>query len=165
MAQATLTVWKYDSPTGADEAVAIVEQLTREGIVTLHDAATVSWPQDRKKPRTRQLTSTTGKGALGGTFWGMLFGLLFFVPLLGAAVGAATGALTGALTDVGIDDGFINKIRDQITPGTSAVFLMTSDAVIDKVRDAFAGHAQPELIFTNLSEEQESALREVFSDE
>jgi uncharacterized membrane protein len=165
MAQGTLTVWKYDSPTAADEAVAIVEELTREGVVTLHDAATVSWPTDRKKPKTRQLTSTAGAGALGGTFWGMLFGLLFFVPLLGAAVGAASGALAGALHDVGIDDGFINKIRDQVTPGTSAVFLLTSDAVMDKVRDAFTGQAQPELIFTNLSEEQESALREVFSDE
>ena len=165
MAQATLTVWKYDSPTAADDAVAVVEELAREGIVTLHDAATVSWPPDRKKPRTRQLTSTTGTGALGGTFWGMLFGLLFFVPLLGAAIGAATGALSGALTDVGIDDGFINKIRDQVTPGTSAVFLLTSDAVLDKVRDAFAGQAQPELIFTNLSTEQESALRGVFADE
>ncbi|GAB7005714.1 DUF1269 domain-containing protein [Nocardioides sp. AN3] len=165
MAQATLSVWKYDSPTAADEAVSTIEQLARQGIVTLHDAATVSWPSEKKKPKTRQLTSTTGAGALGGTFWGMLFGLLFFVPLLGAAVGAATGALTGALTDVGIDDGFINKIRDQVTPGTSAVFLMTSDAVIDKIRDAFAGQAPPELIFTNLSSEQEAALRGVFADE
>jgi uncharacterized membrane protein len=165
MAQATLTVWKYDSATAADEAVSVIEELAREGIVTLHDAATVSWPQDRAKPKTRQLTSTTGAGALGGTFWGMLFGLLFFVPLLGAAIGAATGALTGALTDVGIDDGFINKVRDQVTPGTSAVFLMTSDAVMDKVRDAFAGQAPPELIFTNLSSEQEAALRGVFADE
>jgi uncharacterized membrane protein len=165
MPQATLSVWKFESPTAADEAVSVIEELTREGVVTLHDAATVSWPADQKKPKTRQLTSTTGKGALGGAFWGMLFGLLFFVPLLGAAVGAATGALTGALTDVGIDDGFINKIRDQVTPGTSALFLMTSDAVLDKARDAFAGQSQPELIFTNLSSEQEAALREVFTEE
>jgi uncharacterized membrane protein len=164
MAQATLSVWKFESPTAADQAETVVQQLAREGVVTLHDAATVSWPADKKKPKTRQLTSTTGAAALGGTFWGMLFGLLFFVPLLGAAVGAATGALAGSLTDVGIDDGFINKIRDQVVPGTSALFLMTSDAVLDKARDAFAGqHA--ELIFTNLSTEQESALREVFTEE
>lgn len=165
MAQATLSVWKYSSPTAADEAVSIVERLAREGVVTLHDAATVSWPEGRKKPKTHQLASTTGAGALGGTFWGMLFGMLFFVPLLGAAIGAATGALSGALTDVGIDDGFINRVRDQVTPGTSALFLMTSDAVLDKARDAFAGSEQPELIFTNLSSEQESALREVFAEE
>jgi uncharacterized membrane protein len=66
------------------------------------------------------------------------------------------------LTDVGIDDGFINKVRDQITPGTSALFLMTSDAVVDKLKDAFKQHEPSDLIFTNLSDEQESALRQVF---
>ncbi len=97
-------------------------------------------------------------------FWGILFGLIFFVPLLGAAVGAATGALAGSLTDVGIDDGFINKVRDKVTPGTSALFLLTSDVVLDKVRDALAGHGPHELIFTNLTAEQEAALREVFTE-
>ena len=94
----------------------------------------------------------------------MLFGLIFFVPLLGAAIGAATGALAGSLGDVGIDDSFINRVRDEVTPGTSALFVMSSDAVMDKVRDAFAG-SQPELIFTNLSDEQESAIREVFAEQ
>ena len=61
---------------------------------------------------------------MGGSFWGLLFGLIFFVPLLGAAIGAATGALAGSLTDVGIDDAFINKVRDQVTPGTSALFVL-----------------------------------------
>ena len=93
--------------------------------MVLHDAATVVWEEGTKKPKTHQLASTTRAGALGGTFWGLLFGLIFFVPLLGAAIGAATGALAGSLTDVGIDDTFINKVRDQITPGTSALFVMT----------------------------------------
>jgi uncharacterized membrane protein len=131
--------------------------------VTVHDAATVSWQDGAKKPKTHQMTSTKGAGALGGAFWGMLFGLIFFVPLLGAALGAASGALAGSLTDVGIDDGFINKVRDQITPGTSALFLMTSDAVVDKLKDAFKQHEPSDLIFTNLSDEQETALRQVFA--
>jgi uncharacterized membrane protein len=163
MAQATLTVWKFDTAEGADEAARTLERLARESLVTLVDAATVSWPEDKKKPKTNQLASMTGRGALGGAFWGMLFGLIFFVPLLGAAVGAAAGAMSGSMADVGIDDGFINKVRDQITPGTSALFLMTTDAVIDKMRDAFAGQGPSELIFTNLSSEQENALREVFA--
>ena len=89
----------------------------------------MTWPEDRKKPKTEQLHSLVGVGALGGAFWGLLFGLIFLVPLLGAAVGAATGAFAGALTDVGIDDGFIKEVRETVTPGTSALFLMTSDAV------------------------------------
>lgn len=165
MAQGTLTVWKFDSAEGADRATTTLTELVGEGLLTLHDAATVSWRSGTDKPRTRQLTSTTAAGALGGGFWGLLFGLIFFVPLLGAALGAATGALSGSLTDVGIDDGFINKIRDQVTPGTSALFVLSSDAVVDRIRDAFAEHEPSDLIFTNLTDEQESALRQVFDSE
>lgn len=160
----TLTVWKFDSATGADDATEILRDLASKHLITIHDAATVRWETGKKKPKTRQLTNLAGAGALGGAFWGMLFGLIFFVPLLGAAIGAATGALAGSLGDVGIDDGFINRVRDEVTPGTSALFVMSSDAVMDKVRDAFAG-SQPELIFTNLSDEQENAIREVFAEQ
>jgi uncharacterized membrane protein len=162
MAQATLTVWRFDTAGGADEAARTLDLLARGQVLTLVDAATVTWEVGKKKPKTRQLSSATGAGALGGSFWGLLFGIVFFVPLLGAAVGAATGALTGSMADVGIDDGFINKVRDQVTPGTSALFLMTSDVVVDKVKDAFGAHGPSELIFTNLSSEQEDALRQVF---
>ena len=41
--------------------------------------------------------------------------------------------------------------------------MLTSDAVVDRVREAFAGQ-RPELLFTNLSTEQENALREAFAD-
>ena len=160
---ATLTVWKFDTPEGADAAVQTLERLSGEKVITIHDAATVSWEPGKKKPKTRQLNNLAGAGALGGAFWGLLFGLIFFVPLLGAAIGAATGALSGSLADVGIDDSFINRTRDQITPGTSALFVMTSDAVIDKVKDAFLAHGPSELLFTNLNSEQEDALREVFA--
>ena len=134
---ATLTVWKFDDAGAAEKAVATLESLAKQQMITLQDAATVSWPAGAKKPKTRQLRSMTAAGALGGSFWGLLFGLIFFVPLLGLAVGAAMGALGGSMSDVGIDDDFIKRARDEITPGTSALFLMSSDAVIDKVRDAF----------------------------
>jgi uncharacterized membrane protein len=108
--------------------------------------------------------SMTGGLALGGAFWGFLFGLIFFVPFLGLAIGAGMGAIMGSMTDVGIDDDFIKSVREKITPGTSALFLMSQDAVLDKVKDAFQGqHA--DLIQTNLSEEQEAKLREAFSEE
>ena len=105
----------------------------------------------------------TGMGALGGSFWGLLFGLIFFVPLLGMAVGAAMGALTGSMTDVGIDDSFIREVRAQVTPGTSALFVMTSNAVTDKVIEEFKGSGAT-LVSTNLSHEQEAKLREAFAD-
>jgi uncharacterized membrane protein len=161
---ATLTVWKFETPTGADDAVVTLESLAKQELIKVHDAATVSWMPDKKKPKTRQLNNLAGAGALGGAFWGLLFGLLFFIPLIGLAVGAAAGALAGSLTDVGIDDDFIRTVRDQVTPGTSALFVMTSDAVLDKVEEAFKG-SHGRLISTNLSKEQEDKLREAFAED
>lgn len=159
----TLTVWKFATADGADEATKVLADLSTQHLITIHDAATVSWEEGKKRPKTRQLHNLAGAGALGGAFWGLLFGMIFFVPLLGAAVGAASGALAGSLRDVGIDDRFIDKVRDEVSPGTSALFVMSSDAVMDKVREAFTDQ-RPELIFTNLSDAQEAAIREVFAD-
>jgi uncharacterized membrane protein len=161
---ATLTVWRFTTPYGAEQAEATLLDLQKQQLIKVHDAATVSWEQGRKKPKTRQLKDLAGSGALGGSFWGLLFGLIFFVPLLGMAIGAGMGALAGSMSDVGIDDRFIKDVRDQVTPGTSALFVLTSDAVRDKVRDAFAGQ-RPELISTNLSNEQEEALRAAFAED
>jgi uncharacterized membrane protein len=161
---ATLTVWKFPDAGGADTAVVTLEQLQREELIKVQDAAVVSWPADKKKPRTHQLHSLTGTGALGGGFWGLLFGLIFFVPLLGLAIGATAGALGGAMSDVGIDDAFIKRVRDQVTQGSSALFAMTSDAVIDRVHEAVAGQ-HPQLLETNLSKEDEDRLRDVFSED
>jgi uncharacterized membrane protein len=161
---ATLTVWKFDTAGGADDAIGTLESLSKQELITIHDAATVSWPEGKKKPKTHQETSLTGAGALGGSFWGLLFGLLFFVPLLGLAVGAAMGALGGAMADVGIDDDFIASVRKNVVPGTSALFVLSSGAVMDKVSDAFKG-TNAELIQTNLSEEEEAKLRLAFEDE
>jgi len=161
---ATLSVWKFNDPNGAENAAEILEGLQKQELVKIHDAATVTWPEGKKRPKTRQLHHLAGLGALSVSFWGLLFGLLFFVPLLGLAVGAAVGGLSGSLADVGIDDDFINGVREEVQPGTSALFVLTSDAVLDKVRDAFAG-TKPELIHTNLSDDEEARLRDLFAEE
>ena len=161
---ATLTAWKFSSPYGADDARATLEKLQSEQLIQVQDAAVVSWEPGRKKPKTRELHSMKKTGALGGGFWGLLFGLIFFVPILGLAIGAAAGAFFGSLADVGISDEFIERVRQKVTPGTSALFLLSSDAVMDRVKAEFKD-SSPELISTNLSAEQEAKLREAFGHE
>jgi uncharacterized membrane protein len=163
LGMATLTVWKFDSPRGAEDALVLLERMQKEELVQINDAAYVTWPEGKKKPKTEQLHKLTSAGALGGSFWGLLFGLIFFVPLLGMAVGAAMGALSGSMADVGIDDDFIRQVRANVTPGTSALFVMTSGVVVDKVLDEFK-NTGASLLSTNLSQEQEAKLREAFAD-
>jgi uncharacterized membrane protein len=161
---ASLVALKFDTPSGADQALGTLQQLQSQELIQIQDAAVVSWETGKKKPKTRQLTSMTGVGALGGAFWGMLFGLLFFIPLIGLAAGAAMGALMGHFTDVGIDDNFINQVRQQVTPGTSALFLLVGQYTPDRVQDAFKGQKM-ELLASNLSAEQEAKLRASFSED
>lgn len=161
---ATLSVLKFPTPGGAGSTLTDLEDLQRQELIVVHDAALVTWPESRKKPKTQQLHSLAGVGALSGAFWGMLFGLLFFVPFLGAALGAAMGALGGKMTDVGIDDSFIAKVREEVTPGTSALFLLTSGAVQDRVVEALKAH-EFDIIHTNLSAEEEQALRDAFQED
>jgi uncharacterized membrane protein len=161
---ATLTVWKFPTAEGAFAAEATLKDLQRQELIQIHDAAIVSYPEGARKPKTKQLAGLTGAGALGGAFWGMLFGLIFFVPLLGMAIGAGIGALTGSMTDVGIDDSFIRRMREEIQPGTSALFVLSSNAVVDRVKEAFAGQPMV-MVESNLSQEEEDKLREVFAED
>ncbi len=159
----TITAFKFDTADGAEQMADLVQQLSKEQLITVQDAAIVTWQDGKKKPKTRQLENLTAAGALSGAFWGMLFGLIFFVPFFGMAIGAAMGALSGKFSDYGIDDDFIKRVGQQVTEGTSAIFLMTSGAVMDKVSDAVKAKGWNfEILSTNLSNDQEAQLRADF---
>jgi uncharacterized membrane protein len=155
---------KFETPDGAKQMEQTLLVLQKQQLITVQDAAIVTWPQGKKGPKTEQLHSLTGQGAAMGAMWGMLFGLIFFVPFFGLAVGAAMGALSGKFADYGIDDNFIKQTRDKVTEGTSALFLLTSGAVMDKLVEAVKGQ-KFEIISTNLSKEQEDQLKAAFGGE
>jgi uncharacterized membrane protein len=160
----TLTVWTFPTAEGADRAVDRLRSLAEQGRITIDDAAVVSWPASRRKPKVRELGSLTGPGALWGGFWGLLLGLIFLVPLAGLAFGAGAGAVVGGLVDVGIDDAFIKRIRAEVEPGTSAAFILSrgaaADAVADELRDL-----DMRLLRSNLSAEEEARLRAMFAED
>jgi uncharacterized membrane protein len=165
LTMATLTVWKFDTAEGADQALETLLRLESEQLFDLIDGAVVSWPTGDKKPRTRQLKPTRGRYSLIGAFWGLLFGLIFAVPLLGLALGGGMGALTASMADIGIDDDFIKEVRQEVTPGTSALFLYTQrveEGLLDRLGSV---RNRPVLIQSSLSAEQEARLRAAFEDE
>jgi uncharacterized membrane protein len=157
----TVTALKFSTAEGAEHALKQVQRLQSQHLIKLHDAAIVSWPAGRKSPKVWQLVDLVSAGGVSGMFWGMLFGLIFLNPFFGMAVGTAMGALGGAFADFGIDDDFIKQVRSRVTEGTSALFLMTSDAVIDRVAEEMKDF-HFEIIATNLSKEQEQTLRDAF---
>ena len=106
---ATLVAIKFPTTEGAQTMLSTLENLQKQQLIQIEDGAIVTWPEGASKPKTKQLTSMTGIGALGGAFWGMLFGLLFFIPFFGLAIGAAVGALMGHFANYGIDQNFIDQ--------------------------------------------------------
>ena len=57
----------------------------------------------------------------------------------------------------------MKSILNKVTEGTSALFLMTNDAVEDMVVEAMK-KSKFEIIATNLSKEEEEKLRETFAE-
>ena len=163
---ATLSAWLFDTPDGAAKTESLLLELQNQKILVVQDAATVSWPEGAKKPKTKELTSTGWAGAGMGGMWGLLFGLIFFVPLLGVAIGAGIGAVMGHFSDYGINKDFIDSVKDKVVPGTSALFLMSSNANTEKVAEEMkAAGFKAELIQSNLSDDQAEELRKTFSAE
>ena len=158
---ATISAFKFDTAEGAEQMLDLIQSQSSKELIALQDAAVVTWPEGRKKPKTRHLDDKAG--ALGGAFWGLLFGVIFFIPLFGLAVGAAMGAIATHLVSYDIDKDFIDSVRAKVTEGTSALFLMASESVMGRVADIIKGSGlEFELISTNLSPEAEAQLREDF---
>ena len=73
------------------------------------------------------------------------------------------GAAVGSMKHIGIEEDFMKSILNKVTEGTSALFLMTNDAVEDRVVEAMK-KSKFEIIATNLSKEEEEKLRETFAE-
>ena len=157
-----LFVLAFPNETAAQDMLGTVDQLQKQELIKLDDAATVVRRQDGKV-KVKQANSLVGAGALGGAFWGMLIGLLFFAPWLGLAIGAVTGAIAGKFSDVGIDDNFIKEVSNTIEPGHSALFLLVAQATPDKVlAELQKFQPTPTVLRTSLSEEDEARLKAAF---
>jgi uncharacterized membrane protein len=157
-----LTVCRFEGTRTAEETLPRLDRLAASGDIRINDAALVSWPRARRKPSTRALGSLDGPGEFWGGTWGVLLSLIFLVPIAGPRFGAAAGAIAGSLSDFGIDDDFIKRVRDLVTPGTSALFVFSSDVVADRLVGELS---DVEVVRCDLSVEHERRLRSALGEE
>jgi uncharacterized membrane protein len=159
----TLSVWCFPDPDAAERLVCRLDGAVGNGPVTIDDSALVSWPPGRRTPAPRELGSITGPGKLWGGFWGMLLGLIFLTPLAGPTFGAAAGAVAGSLSEFGVSDDFVMRVREEVTPGTSAIFTLSTRTSARGIAESFEGF-DVAVLCSELSVEQEERLREALSD-
>lgn len=103
---------------------------------------------------------------LSGAFWGMLLGLIFGGPFFGMTAGAGIGSVNDEASEYGFNKEYIKEVGQKVTKGTSALFLKTSGAEVDKVADAVKENDWNfEIISTNLTAEHERQLQKDFGAE
>lgn len=155
-----LIVVAFDHLDDARDAMKRLRDLEAEGRIAFEDTAIIERDPDGKAHVRNEVSGTTEGAAAIGAIVGGVLGFAF--PLAGIALGAALGAAVGSLLDTGVSGDFIDDIKDTLTPGKSALFLVVkqadADVVIAALRD-FRG----EVIQTTLDSEAEEALRQALT--
>jgi uncharacterized membrane protein len=160
---ATLVAIAYPDEVTAEAAQKTVEELENDLIIQADQVAAIRRDKDGKYHVTTTHGGTSaGGGAVWGGFWGFLFGLIFFIPFAGLAIGAAFGALSGHFGEKAIDKEFQEQVRDQVQPGTSALFMIIEKATPDKAIAALKGYGGT-VIKTSLSDEDTAKLQEALT--
>jgi uncharacterized membrane protein len=157
----TFTVWKFEDPDGAARAESSLKSAAADGLVTIVDHAVLSWSEGADKPSLHHDHDGPKRGAAWGALWGILGGALFAIPVAGLVLGAGVGALAKATAGTGITKQDLERIRTEVGPGTSALFLVTEEADLDRLGERFHGRDST-LISTNLTEAERSTLLETF---
>jgi uncharacterized membrane protein len=132
----TTTAWRFKGTEGADAAVLRLKQLDAQEVLDVQDVAVLRWPQYASGPQVQEHVTEEG---------------------------SRTTSLAKRIKKAGIDSALLQAVRDDMRLGTSALVVLSADATIDTVADAFQGQAM-ELIRSDLSVQQQDALRSAFGE-
>jgi len=133
----TTTAWRFNGTEGADAAVLRLKQLDAQEVMDVQDMAVLRWPQYASGPQVQEHVTDEGSKA---------------------------SSLAKRIRKAGIDGALLQAVKDDMQLGTSALVVLSADAALDSVAKAFEGQAM-ELIRSDLSVQQEDALRTAFNDQ
>lgn len=156
----TLTAWLYDRIMGASDAEVWLRDLQERDALTVHDAVTLTWFPGAEEPQVGHLRHRTAGAAAKGSLLGGLLGILVFNPVAGAAAGAATAAAIQRLRQAGIGDDVLERVVEHLTPGTSALLVLSSDGDPAAVAAALK-HGNPTLVYAEMDDEIAEEIREL----
>jgi uncharacterized membrane protein len=155
-----LIVVAFDHLDDARSAMQRLREVEREGQVAFEDTAIVERAPDGKVQVRNELSGATESGAAIGAVVGSV--LTFFFPVVGFALGAAAGALVGSMLKTGVESSFVDEVKDKISPGRSALFLVVKGGSIEAVIAALEPF-KGDVIQTTLPTDAEEQLRAVLA--
>jgi uncharacterized membrane protein len=150
-----LVVVGFDKPDKAEEVRLKLQKLQSEYLLDLVDVV-VAVKDETDKVKLHHAGNLIVDDAVLGGFCGSLATLMF--------LNAAAGAASGALTDVGITDHFMKELAATLTPGSSALFVLTRNTSLDRNRllEELKGLGG-KILMTSLSHEDEARLQAALS--
>jgi uncharacterized membrane protein len=151
-----LLVIAFDHLEDARTAMKRLRGLENEGKIHFEDTAIIERLPDGTAHVRNELSGATETGAVIGALIGGV--VLFVFPLAGIALGALLGGAVGAAFDTGVDPKFIEDVKNTLTPGRSALFLVIKEADADATVAALRGF-KGDVIQTTLDSETEDQLR------
>ena len=162
MSTTTLTVWHYDTSMGAAAGEVRLKDLQQQGAVRVVDAITVTWVPGADEPHLGHLLRQGPASIARGSMLGAMVGLLMLEPVAGAVDGARIAELAHRLRDTGIDQAFLEEVKRRITPGTSALLVLSDEADREVVRgfvERGLARGDVRLMHTSLRDGAPDALR------
>jgi uncharacterized membrane protein len=132
----SLTAWRFSGTEGADDAVLRLKRLDEQDLIDVQDAAVIRWPHYASAPMAHEHVTHEG---------------------------SAVSSIAKKLRHSNIDSSTVDSVKGDMTPGTSALVLLSANATVDTVAKAFAGQSM-ELIRSDLSVQQEDQVRRAFGD-
>lgn len=129
------TAWRFKSTEGADDAVFKLKQLDAQDLIDVQDVTVLRWPLHSTTPTAQEHVTDEG---------------------------SKVTSLVSKLRGTGrIDSMMIESVKGDMVPGTSAVVVLSTAAVVDTVASAFRGEPM-ELVRSDLSVPEQDRLRAAF---
>jgi uncharacterized membrane protein len=132
----------YASEELADELLAKLKQMDKDGAIDILDAAVMVRDAEGRKVKIKETAEITAKkGALGGAVAGGVLGIIFPPSILAmGAIGAAAGAALGHFTDQGFDNNLLKEIGENLPPGGSVIVAVVEETWVGKLATALEGY-------------------------
>ena len=157
---ASLIVITFDNDEEATKVMKTIKSLRKEAFISLDDTAVVVRDSDGEFHVKNEIDRGIKLGAGIGSLIGLFVGFMFGGPLGSLLLGGIGGAIVGKVADMGIDQKFVKEVKEQMEPGSSALFLLVREANTNAAIAALRPY-QGSVYHTSLDPEAEEELRHV----
>ena len=155
----TLTVWRYPTVLGAQVGEVRLNALQHRGKLTVEEAITVTWVRGTVRPHLSHLRDR-GELLAGRTLLGCLLDLALRRSVYDREARIAISHTFRRLRRAGVDPALLSFFRAELTPGMSALLVLSDTPEIERIASAVAW-GEAALLHTELSADALEALRDL----